>query len=106
MTPAEYLVQLLLPVRDNRGRPFKDDAHGTTRRELLERFGGVTAYQRAPAHGLWESPAGEVARDEIVIFEVMVSKLDRAWWAEYKRTLEARFRQDAILIRALPQESL
>lgn len=106
MAPAEYLVQLLLPIRDNESRPFEGDLHGQTRRELLERFGGVTAYQRAPAHGLWASPDGEVARDEVVIFEVMVGTLDRSWWAEYRRVLEGRFRQDALVIRALPHERL
>lgn len=97
---------MLLPVRDNDGRPFGGDVHGTTRRELLDRFGGVTAYQRAPAHGLWESPAGEVARDEVVIFEVMVPQLERGWWADYRRALERRFRQDVIVLRALPLETL
>lgn len=93
-------------MRDNEGRPFEGDLHGLTRHELLERFGGVTAYQRAPAHGLWESPHGEVARDEVVIFEVMTDMLDRAWWDRYRVTLEQRFRQDEVLIRALPCERL
>ena len=100
------LVQILLPVRDNEGRPFGDQVFGPTRRELLERFGGVTAYQRAPAQGLWKTDEGEVARDEVVIFEVMVGDLDRAWWGGYRQTLETRFRQDVILIRAIPHETL
>ena len=106
MTRQEYLVQLLLPLADNQGRSFVGDVHGTTRRELLDHFGGVTAYQRAPAHGLWESGDGEVAHDELVIFEVMAPTLDREWWSAYRRTLEARFRQDVIVIRAVAQETL
>jgi hypothetical protein len=102
----EHLVQIFLPLRDNDGRPFEGDAHGATRRELLERVGGVTAYQRAPAQGLWKTGEGEVARDEVVIFEVMVPGLDRAWWAAYREALRARFRQDALLVRALPRETL
>ena len=102
----QSLVQILLPLRDNDGRPFGDDGHGRTRRELLDRFGGVTAYQRAPAEGLWKSEDGEVARDEVVIFEVMVEDLERDWWRQYRQTLEARFRQDAIVIRAMPHETL
>jgi hypothetical protein len=58
MVEEEYLVQILLPVRDNDGQPFANDPHGATRRELLDRFGGVTAHQRAPAHGLWATPEG------------------------------------------------
>jgi hypothetical protein len=106
MPANESLVQILLPLRDNAGRPFADDAHGRTRRELLDRFGGVTAYQRAPAEGLWKSEAGEVDRDEVVIFEVMVDEVERDWWRQYRETLQARFRQDVIVIRAIPHEML
>ena len=100
------LAQILLPLRDNEGRAFGDDTFGVTRRELLERFGGVTAYQRAPAQGLWKTDEGEVARDEVVIFEVMAGDLDRDWWTAYRQTLQLRFRQDVILIRAIPHETL
>ena len=100
------LVQILLPLRDNEGCPFGGDVHGKTRHELLERFGGVTAYQRAPAQGLWKSEDGEVARDEVVIFEVMVDEVERDWWRRYRETLQARFRQDVIVIRAIPHETL
>jgi hypothetical protein len=67
MPSTERLVQILLPLRDNQGRAFTGDVHGKTRHELLERFGGVTAYQRAPAQGLWKSDGGDVAHDEVVI---------------------------------------
>ena len=103
---SEHLIQILLPLRDNEGQPFTGDVHGKTRHELLERFGGVTAYQRAPAQGLWKSDDGEVANDEVVIFEVMVEKLERDWWRTYRETLQARFRQDVIVIRAIPHETL
>ena len=106
MSSTGSLVQILLPLRDNEGQPFTGDVHGKTRHELLERFGGVTAYQRAPAQGLWKSEDGDVARDEVVIFEVMVDDVDREWWRQYRATLEARFRQDVIVIRAIPHETL
>jgi hypothetical protein len=106
MARAGYLVQILLPVRDNEGRPFDGDLHGRTRQELLDRFGGVTANQRAPAHGLWASPDGGVAGDEVVIFEVMARDMERGWWAGYRTTLERRFCQDVIVVRALPCDTL
>lgn len=103
---TEHLVQILLPVRDNDGRPFAADEHGVTRRELLDSFGGVTAYQHAPAHGLWATPEGEIERDEVVVFEVMAPTIDHTWWDDYRRRLESRFRQDVVVIRALPYERL
>lgn len=95
-----HLIQLLLPLQDNAGQPFPPAHYAHVRAELAERFGGVTAYARAPATGLWEDEAGCVQRDEVVLFEVMAEALDRAWWREYRAVLEARFRQDEILVRA------
>lgn len=106
MAASGFLVQILLPLYDNAGVRFGEDAFARTRGELLERFGGVTAYQRAPARGLWKTDEGDVARDDVAIFEVMAADLDRAWWNGYRQELERRFRQETIAIRALAQELL
>ena len=62
-------------------------------------FGGLTTYSRAPAQGLWKDE-GETHHDDIVVFEVMAAEFDAAWWGEYRRNLEAKFRQREIIIRA------
>ena len=46
-----HLIQLLLPVRDNEGVPFGTDPLAEVTRTLSKRFGGITAYTRAPAEG-------------------------------------------------------
>ena len=101
-----HLVQLFLPLRDNTGKAFPPALFATVRAELTEAFGGVTAYQRAPATGLWEDGDEAVQRDDLVLFEVMVESLDRAWWKRYAVDLSGRFRQDEILVRAVPCEWL
>lgn len=101
-----HLVQLLLPVYDNRGAPFERTCFDAVRAELADAFGGVTAYVRAPAVGLWEDDAGECERDDVMLFEVLVDSLDRGWWARYRESLEQRFAQDSVLVRALPAEQL
>ena len=101
-----HLVQILLPVRDNEGRAFGRDAFARVREELTDRFGGVTAHLRSPAEGAWRDPGGGVDRDDVVILEVMAEALDRAWWAEYRAGLEARFRQDEVVVRATAMERL
>jgi hypothetical protein len=101
-----YLVQLILPVYDNDGAPIGRPLFAQVRRELTERFGGVTAYTRAPAEGTWESPEGDIHRDDVVVVETMTEQLDRQWWADYSRELAARFRQQTVIIRALTYESL
>src|SRR5205823_2930353 len=68
---AIYLVQLLLPLYDNAGRAFPASQYTTVRDELTARFGGLTAYTRAPAQGLWQNEGGAPKRDDIVVYEVM-----------------------------------
>lgn len=101
-----YLVQLILPVYDNDGAPLGRELFAQVRRELTDRFGGVTAYTRAPAEGTWESPEGDVRRDDVVVVETMTERLDRQWWANYARELAVRFRQQEVIVRALVFESL
>jgi hypothetical protein len=108
---STHLVQILLPLYDNAGAPLARALFDAVRAELTERFGGLTAYSRAPAVGLWkdeDAPAGEAAtvRDDVVVYEVMADALDAAWWRAYRTTLETRFRQDEVLIRALAARRL
>ena len=101
-----HLVQLFLPLRDNTGAPFPRALFDAVRAELAERFGGVTAFVRSPAVGLWEDGEGEVQRDDVVLLEVMADHIDHGWWASYRRTLQGRFRQDEVLVRASVVERL
>ena len=101
-----HLVQLLLPVRDKTGKQLSSELFARVARELTERFGGVTAYSRAPARGLWEDSSGRTEPDDIVVHEVMTDSLDQQWWAEYRGALEARFAQAEVVIRALPMQQL
>lgn len=103
---AMHLVQLLLPVCDNAGRPFAPCLYEEIRRALTTRFGGVTAYARAPAHGSFADQSGRVTSDDIVVLEVMCSALDRDFWERYRAELTERFAQDDLVIRALPMERL
>jgi hypothetical protein len=101
------LVEIFLPLADNEGRPFGREAFRDVREELVERFGGLTAFTRAPAEGLWaDEDGGQPVKDDIVVFEVMDGRFDRTWWRAYRERLEARFRQDEILIRATETERL
>lgn len=100
-----HLVQILLPIGklDNKAAP----AHHALRAELTDRFGGLTAYTRAPAEGLWQ-PEDRAAteRDDILILEVMAETLDAAWWASLRYELETSLDEEEIVIRAMPIERL
>ena len=101
-----HLIQLLLPLFDKRGRAQSPLLFRDVERELTDRFGGITAYTRAPAQGKWTSEDGAVERDEIVVCEVMADDLDRAWWADYRATLARRFDQDELVVRSMVIETL
>ena len=101
-----FLIEILLPLYDNSGTPIPRNDFERTRGELLERFGGLTAHMQAPAEGLWKDDANQAKRDDIVVLEVMVPEIERAWWSDYRRTIEQRFRQESIVIRSQQVEIL
>jgi hypothetical protein len=94
-----YLVQILLPLYDNDGTTFPQDEYERVRDELTDIFGGITAYLRSPAEGLWKESSTLTVHDDIVIYEVMAEALDRVWWLTYREELADRFRQEVLIIR-------
>lgn len=96
-----HLIQILLPLYDNCGNSFSQQDYSRVRDELTERFGGITAFIRSPAEGLWRETPSQTIRDEIVIYEVMSETLDREWWRAYRMELARRFRQEMLIVRAL-----
>jgi hypothetical protein len=100
-----FLVEILLPLYDNGGRRFGAGYYDRVRDELAARFGGVTAFRRAPGEGVWRED-GEESRDRVVIFEVMADSLEREWWRDYREELERRFRQEKLIVRASEFEEL
>ncbi len=94
-----HLVQVLLPLYDNDGRPFEEALYLAVKTGFARRFGGVTAYVRSPAEGAWHGPTGTASHDEIVIFEVMTEQLDRRWWHSMRAELARTFRQEQLVIR-------
>ena len=100
-----HLVQILLPVFDNQGRHIPAAHYDQVRTKIIGQFGGLTAYTRVPAEGLWQSGTS-IRKDDIVVVEVMDTELDRSWWQDYQVELEQLFRQDEIVIRAQSYEAL
>ena len=96
-----HLVQLLLPLFRESGVKVPDATFAGVRRELMERFGGVTAYSQAPATGLWQDGDGNAERDAVILVEVVVPAFDRCWWASYKDVLKRDFGQTDIHLRAM-----
>jgi hypothetical protein len=101
-----FLIQLLLPIRDDRNQPFDNQLFSNVRATLADHFGGVTAYQRSPAKGVWKRSDGSTEDDDLVMIEVEAETLDRRWWDRFRRQLEQDFRQEQILVRAIQVDRL
>ena len=100
-----FLVEILLPLRDEQGQQFPPGLYDNLAQQLTHRFGGVTAFSRSPAEGRWKSDAG-TEHDDIVVLEVMAESLDRQWWSQLRKDLMGRFRQEDIVIRSHEIERL
>ena len=99
------LIQLLLPTHTRSGAAVASEQFARVRVELTERFGGVTAYTRSPATGLWKREEDDaIERDQVIMVEVVVDDFDAAWWASYREQLEQRFDQEEVHARALAME--
>jgi hypothetical protein len=92
------LIQILLPTHDNAGQRLPQKLHQMVKSELAKKFGGITAYSRSPAEGQWNK-RGSTQREEIIVYEVMVYRLVKSWWKEYRKMLEERFKQSRVVIR-------
>lgn len=95
------LLQMLLPLYDNRGHAFSPKFYSAVKKKLAEKFGGVTMYAQAPASGLWKETADKLVKDQVVVYEVMTSAIDALFWKDYKEHLQKQFRQAELVIRGL-----
>jgi hypothetical protein len=101
-----HLVQILLPLRKRDGSDVPAASFAEVRGELTQRFGGVTAYSRSPATGLWKNTEAEIEREQVIMVEVVVDAFDRDWWTQYRNRLAKRFDQEEIHARAIPIERI
>jgi hypothetical protein len=94
------LIEIFLPLADSDGNRFSQSEYDKVEHELTEKFGGVTAYPRAPASGVWKTGQSGKQEDELIIYEVMAKDLDGQWWTNYREKLEKQFRQKELVLRA------
>ena len=100
-----FLIDILLPLQDERGEPFPTEFYDRRAQRLTERFGGVTSFARSAGEGRWKND-GATKHDEIVVIEVMAEEVERSWWSELRRALMRDFRQEEIIIRSQAIERL
>jgi hypothetical protein len=94
-----HLVQILLPLYDKAGKRFPQRFYDDLKVELSKKFGGLTAYTRSPAEGLWKRRS-RTLREDIIVYEVMTRMRSASWWKQFRKQLESRFKQTEIIVRA------
>jgi hypothetical protein len=94
-----HIIQILLPLQDNNGDSYPTDYYTQLAAELTDKYGGLTAYTRSPATGLWKEAPNKTVKDDIVIFEVMAENFNEGVLKLLKEGLEKKFAQREILIR-------
>ena len=94
-----YLIQALLPLRDNAGHLFGDHVFRAIGATLFEECAGVTAFSLSPAKGTWVN-ANRDERDDVIVVEVMAKTLDRRWWQSFRGQLETDMGQTEVIVRA------
>ncbi len=92
-------IELFLPLYDASGTPFSAQLFQDIGKQLIKDFGGITAYTRAPAIGIWIDPKKQPIKDENVVYEIMVAEIDHAYWKQFKKKLEIQFAQKELVIR-------
>ncbi|WP_200844340.1 hypothetical protein [Rhizobium sp. 18065] len=74
-----WLIQILLPQRDDAGTPFEANVYEQDRHRPTQKFGGMTLYRHAPAKGTWQA-SSDTEHYEIVLAETVAADLDEHWW--------------------------
>jgi inorganic pyrophosphatase len=94
------MIQVYLPLYDPAGTAFPQSHFDKIKKELTDKFGGLTMYTRSPAEGLWKENEQKVVKDDILIYEVIAKELEQDFWLEYKNSLKKTFKQEELLIRS------
>lgn len=95
--PRVWEATLLLPVNDNRGRPFPETQWRDALAVLVTRFGGATLGEQR--EGCWHASGGRVQSEPV---RVVVVSFERGRLAEFRRTVREvgrRLGQESMYVR-------
>jgi hypothetical protein len=91
-----FITQILLPKRDNFGRPFARPAYLPFHARMIGRYGGWT--RKGQAEGAWLSASGQLYTDEHWVYEIGHARRDLGFWEAEKERLKDEFDQEEIWI--------
>lgn len=98
-------LELILPEKTSGGKPFPETYFEELQEELVNKFGGLTVYSRITAQGFWKKGT-EAVQQDVVVYELMLSKFDAHYWKQMKLKLERKFNQDEVMITYGPSNKV
>jgi hypothetical protein len=95
----KYRFEVLVPLADNDGRPFRWEKIERVGAALLDRFEGCRSQPLAPHSGQWRH-RGAVYTEPLLLFTADAPRDDDSleWMASYKQRLKRQFRQIDIYV--------
>jgi hypothetical protein len=94
-----FITQVLLPKRDNSGRPFNRETYAAFHGRMIRTFGGWT--RKGQAEGAWLSPSGQLFTERHWVYEIGHSHRDLRFWQAEKERLREEFDQESIWIYSI-----
>ena len=90
----KYRFEILIPLADNRGRPFPWARVHEVALELRDRFEGCRTQSLAPYLGMWKY-RGKIYQEGFVLIVAEAPRSDDSlnWMLTYKQRLKKQFRQ-------------
>jgi len=94
-------LDLLVPIRDNNGRPFLEEDFTAVERLLVDVVGGFT--RRPDVTGVWRNESGRIFHDASRSYTATVPVARTTEVASLlHRFITDRFRQEAVMLEATP----
>lgn len=91
-----FITQVLLPKRDNQGRPFQPVRYAAFHARMIREYGGWT--RKGQAEGAWLSPSGQLHTEEHWVYEIGHTRRDLRFWQTEKERLKSELDQEEIWI--------
>src|SRR5437879_5910508 len=91
-----FVTQILIPRRDNLGRPYSRSTYRRFHARMIRRFGGWT--RKGQAEGAWLSPSGVLYVEDHWVYEVGHARRHLRFWRAEKERLKAEFDQEELWI--------
>ncbi len=91
-----FITPVLLPKRDNLGRPFDQECYRAFPARMIQQFRGWT--RKGQAEGAWLSPSGGLYTEAHWVYEIGHARRDLRFWQAEKERLKTEFDQEEIWI--------